>query len=100
MRYWLLRERKPEGPFGAQEVVGLPGFDPGWLVCPEDLPTAERSNWRPARKVPEVLERMLAAGGAPKAPEAAAMPGRSRRKLILAAVLGGAAAALAAALLR
>lgn len=100
MRYWLLRGRKPEGPFPPEQVVGLPEFDPGWLVCPEDLPTAERSNWRQARKVPELLERMLAAGGAPKASEPTAVPGRTRRKLIVAAAVGVAVAALAAAFLR
>lgn len=101
MRYWLLRDRVAEGPFSPDALVALPDFDPGLLVCPEDRPTAERSNWQPARKVPEVLERLVATGkrpNAPPPPPPRTPPGRGRAAV--AAALAVAAAVAAAILLR
>lgn len=102
MRYWLLRDRVPEGPFAPEALVGLPDFDPGLLVCPEDRPTAERSNWRPARTIPEILERQVAAARLPTATPLPRAPERrsNRRLAAVSAALALAAAAAAALLLR
>ncbi len=60
MRYWLLKDRKSEGPFTPEALVALPGYDRGWLICPEDKPSSERSNWTPAWKHPDIVAAIKA----------------------------------------
>lgn len=101
MRYWLLRDRTPVGPYSAEALIRLADFDPGLMVCPEDRPVAERSNWRQARKFGEVLDAMRSQTILAPLPGPPAASPRGRKALVIAAaILGALAAAVAVFLLR
>ena len=101
MRYWLLRDRTPEGPYTAEALIGLPDFDPGLMVCPEDRPVGERSNWRQARKFGEVLDAMRSRTVLASLPGPPAAGAGGRKPLVIAAaILAALAAAVAFFLLR
>ncbi len=60
-RYWVALPSGVVGPFEAEEVVRLPGFQPQWQICPE---RGGGDQWAPAREFPEL--RAMAAAAAPK----------------------------------
>jgi CheY-like chemotaxis protein len=63
MRYYVLIEHKPEGPFDAEDLVSRPAFDGTWMVCSEEKALEEV--WVPADSVPELAAGLAArAGGA------------------------------------
>ncbi|MBI4346874.1 MAG: hypothetical protein HY553_08465 [Elusimicrobia bacterium] len=70
MRYWLLRGKKPAGPYAGPDLLRQPDFEPECLVCPEGLPPAKRKNWKVASKVKELKALLDAPRPAeePKAP--------------------------------
>lgn len=70
-RYWLLRGKKPAGPYPGPELLRQPDFEPECLVCPEGLPPAKRKNWRVASKIKE-LKALLDAPRPKEAPKAPA----------------------------
>ncbi|MCG2725001.1 MAG: hypothetical protein L6420_01880 [Elusimicrobia bacterium] len=54
MRYWFYSDGNILGPYGADELMGLPAFSNGSLVCPEDSTGDNPDDWKPAEAVPEI----------------------------------------------
>jgi len=55
VRYWLLKDDRVLGPFGAEELGSRPDLHPGALLCPEspsEAPTMEQ--WVRAESMPEL----------------------------------------------
>jgi CheY-like chemotaxis protein len=56
MRYYVLENRQPQGPFEAAELLQRPGFGAASLVCPVGATSA--SAWVSASSVPEISEAL------------------------------------------
>jgi CheY-like chemotaxis protein len=70
MRYYLLVNRRPEGPFEVDELFARPDFGAESMVCPVGETSADA--WRRAKHVPELYEAPAAQDALPVEAEPAA----------------------------
>ena len=54
MKYWLLRGKKPQGPFEPSQLIKEGDFAAEALVCPENLPPTKTKSWKPANKIKDL----------------------------------------------
>ena len=57
MKYWVYYEDEVPGVFEPHELIQLPNFSAGTLVCPADAPSAERS-WKRAGEFSDLVAAM------------------------------------------
>jgi CheY-like chemotaxis protein len=62
MRYYVLIDQMPEGPFEAEDLVSRPTFDAACQVCLEEQALDEA--WVPAESVPELADGLAARAAA------------------------------------
>ncbi|MBI4656511.1 MAG: hypothetical protein HY746_07185 [Elusimicrobia bacterium] len=55
-KYWFYSEGNILGPYGLDELFGLPAFGQGSLVCPEHCTGENPGDWKTADSVPEIAE--------------------------------------------
>ncbi|HBE88870.1 MAG TPA: hypothetical protein DDW67_06980, partial [Elusimicrobia bacterium] len=58
MRYWLYSEGNIIGPYTPADLLGLPAFGQGSLVCPEHATGEAAEDWKPAEQVAEISAAM------------------------------------------
>ena len=63
MRYWFYSDGNILGPYGTDELMGLPAFGNGSLVCPEDSTGDNPDDWKPADAVPEIADVLSVGAG-------------------------------------
>ncbi|MEA3307239.1 MAG: hypothetical protein U9Q34_05600, partial [Elusimicrobiota bacterium] len=63
MRYWFYSDGNILGPYGTDELIGLPAFGNGSLVCPEDSTGDNPDDWKPADAVPEIANVLSVGAG-------------------------------------
>ena len=54
MKYWILDQQRPAGPFSAQELKGVAGFGRASLVRPERTLDPEDERWARAGELPQL----------------------------------------------
>jgi hypothetical protein len=63
MRYWFYSDGNILGPYGTDELMGLPAFGNGSLVCPEDSTGDNPDDWKAADSVPEIANVLSVGAG-------------------------------------
>ncbi len=63
MRYWFYSDGNILGPYGTDELMGLPAFGNGSLVCPEDSTGDNPDDWKAADSVPEIANILSVGAG-------------------------------------
>ncbi|MDT8287131.1 MAG: hypothetical protein RQ748_08495, partial [Elusimicrobiales bacterium] len=58
MRYWLYSEGNIIGPYTPADLLGLPAFGQGSLVCAEHSNGEAADDWKPAEQVAEISAAM------------------------------------------
>ena len=63
MKYWFYSDGNILGPYGVDELMGLPAFGNGSLVCSEDSTGDNTDDWKPAEAVPEIANILSVGAG-------------------------------------
>ncbi len=58
MKYWFYSEGNILGPYAPAELLSMPAFGQGSLVCPENSGGDNPGDWRPAEDVSEIAEAL------------------------------------------
>jgi flagellar basal body-associated protein FliL len=64
MKYWFYSEGNILGPYAPAELLSLPAFSQGSLVCPETCTGDNPGDWKAAEQVGEIAEAMSVGTGA------------------------------------
>ncbi|MBU2530251.1 MAG: hypothetical protein KKD35_04340 [Elusimicrobia bacterium] len=63
MRYWFYSDGNILGPYSSDELMGLPAFGNGSLVCSEDSTGDNPDDWKAADSVPEIANVLSVGAG-------------------------------------
>src|SRR3989339_751950 len=58
MKYWFYSEGNILGPYSPAELLSLPAFGQGTLVCPETCTGDNPGDWKAAEQVGEIAEAL------------------------------------------